>query len=68
MAARSIKDVQLQPRKLRDGQFVPSPFPLLILTLIVAVIFMIKVRAEGNLLASNAKSQEMRSALPNHFD
>ena len=67
MAVRSIKDVQLRPRAAREGQIVPSPFPLLILTLIIAVIFIFKVRADGDFGASS-KWQEVRSALPNRFD
>jgi hypothetical protein len=48
MATRSLKDApQYSPEKspIQSG---PSPFPLLIIALVIAVLLMIKVRADQN--------------------
>lgn len=64
MATRSIKDVQLQPRNQRAGEIGPSPFPLLILALIIALMFIIKVRADDGAMVAHRMAQQAQSALP----
>jgi hypothetical protein len=48
MATRSIKDAPRYIPGRSPIQVGPSPFPLLILALLIMVIFMIKLRAEEN--------------------
>ena len=68
MAARSLSAVHL-PSEPHKEQVGPSPFPLLILTLILTAIFIIKVRAEERAPTRAAvMSQEVRSALPKYLD
>jgi hypothetical protein len=70
MATRSLKEANLPAREMRatrgvggarglDGaQIGPSPFPLLILALIIAVILMIKVRADDGLVGVGIRVQQ----------
>ena len=69
MATRSLSAVQIGSYVGDKEPAGPSPFPLLILTLIIAVIFIIKVRAEDQAPNRGATmSQEVRSALPNYLN
>ena len=69
MATRSLSAVPIGAYDGDKEPVGPSPFPLLILTLIIAVIFIIKVRAEEQApTRAAARSQEVRSALPNYLD
>ena len=69
MATRSLSAVQIGSYDCDKEPAGPSPFPLLILTLIIAVIFIIKVRAEDQAPTRGANmSQEVRSALPNYLN
>jgi hypothetical protein len=60
MATRSIKNARIVPKgDWRGRQDGPSPFPLLVLVVIIALIFLARLRAEER----NAPLA-MRSALP----
>lgn len=60
MAARGIKNARIVPKgDRRERQVGPSPFPLLVLALIIALIFLVRLRAD------EAKTPiAMQSALP----
>jgi hypothetical protein len=60
MAARSIKNARIVPKgDWRGRQSGPSPFPLLVLVVIIALIFLVRLRAD-----EKAEPFAMRTALP----
>jgi len=60
MEARSVKTARIVPKgDWRARQTGPSPFPLLVLVLIIALIFLVRLRAE-----EGVKPFAMRPALP----
>lgn len=60
MAARGIKSARIVPKgDWRGRQAGPSPFPLLVLVLIIALLFLARLRAE-----EPNGGMAMRAALP----
>ena len=63
MAARSIKNERIVPKgDWRRPHAGPSPFPLLVLVLIIALIFLARLRAEE--VNRPLPNLAMRAALP----
>lgn len=60
MATRSLKDLPHYSPEKSPIQTGPSPFPLLIIALVIAVLLMIKVRAD---LSSAVAAMSARTAL-----
>ena len=60
MATRSLKDVPHYTPERSQIQSGPSPFPLLIIALVIAVLLMIKLRADQS---SAVASMSTRTAL-----
>ena len=60
MATRSLKDVPHYTPERSPIQSGPSPFPLLIIALVIAVLLMIKLRADQS---SAVASMSTRTAL-----
>lgn len=62
MATRSLKDVRIIPKGAsRHAQTGPTPFPLLILVLIIMLIFLARLRPEG---PQSLYPIALRAALP----